>query len=262
MLVIGELINGMYKDVKSAIANRDTGIIQHLALDQIRAGAKALDVNTGPYSSNPKEDMKWMVETIQSSADISLSIDSTKPDVMEEGLRLAKARPIINSTSADEDKMDRIFGLAKKYNAQVIGLTMDRTGVPNTCARRVELAARIVAKAIDCGINAEDILLDPIVLPVNVAQTQGREVLESIREFKLLSDPAPQTVVGLSNVSQGGKLRGLINRTFLVMAVANGLSAAILDPLDKELMDAMITAELILNKNIYCDSFLDAYRKR
>lgn len=262
MLVIGELINGMYKDVKSAIANRETDIIQHLALDQIKAGAKALDLNTGPYSSNPKDDMKWLVETIQNGTAISLSIDSTKLDVIEEGLRLAKVRPIINSTSADEEKMDKIFGLAKRYNAQVIGLTMDKTGVPNTCARRVELATKIVAKAIDCGISTEDIFLDPIVLPVNVAQAQGAEVLESIREFKLLSDPAPQTVIGLSNVSQGGKLRSLINRTFLVMAVANGLSAAMLNPLDKELMDAMITAELILNKNIYCDSFLDAYRKR
>jgi 5-methyltetrahydrofolate corrinoid/iron sulfur protein methyltransferase len=106
------------------------------------------------------------------------------------------------------------------------------------------------------------VYLDPIVLPVNVAQAQAREVLEAIREFRLLSDPAPHTVIGLSNVSQRTKHRSLINRTFLAMAVANGLSAAILDPLDKELMDAMITAELMLNKNIYCDSFLEAYRKK
>lgn len=252
----------MYKDVGKAIVNKEIDVIQHLAVDQVKAGASVLDVNTGPYSKNPKDDMKWLVESIQAVTDVSLSLDSTKADVIEEGLKLVKKRAIINSTSADEDKMNRVFGLAKKYNTQVIGLAMDKSGVPNSKEKRLELAATIVAKAMECGINTEDLLLDPIVLPVNVAQTQGHEVLESIREFRLLCDPAPNTTIGLSNVSQGTKFRSLINRTFMVMAVANGLTSAILDPLDKELVDAMIAAELILNKNIYCDSFLDAYRKR
>ncbi len=262
MIVIGELINGMYKAVGKAIQERDAVLIQHLAQDEVNSGAQVLDVNTGPYSKNPKDDMKWLVETIQKVVDVSLSIDSTKADVMEEGLRLAKKRPMINSTSADDEKMERLFTLAKKHNAQVIALTMDRSGVPNDRAKRTELAAKIVTKAMEYELNPQDLFIDPIVLPVNVAQTQGLEVLETIREFRLLSDPPPRTVVGLSNVSQGTKVRSLINRTFLVMAIANGLDAAILDPLDKELMDAMITAELIMNKHIYCDSFLDACRKR
>ena len=99
-------------------------------------------------------------------------------------------------------------------------------------------------------------------MPVNVAQSQMKDILESIREFKIISEPSPKTVVGLSNVSQGTCARSLINRTFLTMAVAFGLDAAILDPKDKELMDALITAELVLNKQIYCDSYLDAYRKK
>jgi len=262
MIVIGELINGMYKDVGKAIANKESDVIQHLAEDQVRAGATVLDVNTGPYSKNPKDDMKWLIETIQHAVEVPLALDSTKADVIEEGLKIVKNRAIINSTSADEAKMAAIFALAKKYNTQVIGLAMDKSGVPNSKEKRLELAASIVAKAIEFEIQTDDLFLDPIVLPVNVAQTQGYEVLESIREFRLLCDPAPQTTIGLSNVSQGTKFRPLINRTFLVMAIANGLTSAILDPLDKELMDAMITAELILNKNIYCDSFLDAYRKK
>ncbi|MBI4975027.1 MAG: dihydropteroate synthase [Candidatus Omnitrophica bacterium] len=262
MIIIGELINGMYKDVGKAITKREKDVIQHLAQDQVKAGAKILDVNTGPYSKNPKDDMKWLVETIQDASDASLCLDSTKPDAIEEGLKLVKKRAVINSTSADDDRMDVIFNLAKKYNTQVIGLTMDKSGVPNSRDKRVELAAKIIAKAMDHGLNANDIFLDPIVLPVNVAQTQGLEVLEAIREFRLISDPPPNTIIGLSNVSQGTKFRSLVNRTFLVMAVADGLSAAILDPLDKELMDALISAELILNRHIYCDSFLDAYRKR
>ncbi len=262
MTVIGELVNGMYKAVGKAIKDKDKTVIQKCAKDQARSGATFLDVNTGPYSKNPIDDMKWLVETIQEAADTPLSIDSTKLDVVEAGLKLAKKRSMINSTNADDEKMDAVFSLAKKYNAQVIALTMDRSGVPNDRMRRIEMAAKIVTKAMEYDIRPEDLFIDPIVLPVNVAQSQGQEVLESIREFSHLSDPAPRTVVGLSNVSQGTKVRSLVNRTFLIMAIANGLSAAILDPLDKELMDAMITAELILNKNIYCDSFLDACRKR
>lgn len=262
MIIIGELINGMYKDVGKAIVNKETDVIQCLAKDQVKAGATILDVNTGPYSKNPKDDMKWLIDSIQAVTDVSLALDSTKADVIEEGLKLVKKRAVINSTNADPEKMDKLFGLARQYNAQVIGLAMDKSGVPNSKEKRLELAATIVAKAMECGVNTEDLYLDPIVLPVNVAQTQGREVLESIREFRLLCDPPPNTTVGLSNVSQGTKFRSLVNRTFLVMAVANGLTSAILDPLDKELVDAMITAELILNKNIYCDSFLDAYRRR
>jgi len=144
----------------------------------------------------------------------------------------------------------------------VIGLAMDKSGVPNDQSKRVELAAKIIAKAMDFGIATEDLYLDPILLPINVGQDQEKTIIESIREFRQLCTPAPNTIVGLSNISQGTKTRSIINRTFLTMAMANGLSAAILDPLDRDLMDALITAELILNKNIYCESFLEAYRKK
>jgi 5-methyltetrahydrofolate corrinoid/iron sulfur protein methyltransferase len=119
-----------------------------------------------------------------------------------------------------------------------------------------------VAACVDKGFPVEDLFLDPIVLPVNVAQAQMPDIIESIQEFRIISDPAPKTIVGLSNVSQGTCARSLINRTFLTMGISFGLDAAILDPLDKELMDAAITAELVLNKQIYCDSYLDAYRKK
>jgi 5-methyltetrahydrofolate corrinoid/iron sulfur protein methyltransferase len=263
MIIIGELINGMYKDVTRAIASKEADIIQHLALEQVKEGASILDVNIGPYSKDPVRDMGWLVEIIQAVVEVPLSLDSTKADVIEEGLKIARKRSVINSTSADTDRMDIIFSLAKRYNAQVIGLTMNKSGVPNSKGDRLELAATIVAKAIEYGINTEDLYLDPILLPLNVAQAQATEVLESLREIRLLCNPAPQTVLGLSNLSQGVyKSRSLINRTFLTMAVASGLTSAILDPLDRKLMDALITAELLLNKNIYCESFLDAYRKK
>lgn len=262
MLVIGERINGMFKDVAKAIANKDKGVIQKLAKDQLTQGAGVLDVNVGPAATDAFAAMRWLVETIQEVVDLPLALDSTKPKVIEEGLKLVKKKAIINSTTADQAKLSVLVPMAKQYKAGLIGLTMGKSGIPRDRHQRSEFAAEIVSKCMEAEIPTEDIYLDPIILPVNVAQAQGIEVLESIREFKLLSDPPPKTVVGLSNVSQGTELRSLINRTFLVMAGACGLDAAIADPLDKELMDAVITADLLLNKHIYCASFLDAYRKK
>lgn len=262
MLVIGERINGMFKDVGKAIANKDKAVIQKLAREQVAQGAGMLDVNVGPAASDALEAMKWLVETIQEATDAPLALDSTKPQVIEEGLKLVKKKAMINSTTADKEKLDVLIPMAKKYEAKLIGLTMDKKGVPRDKNQRSEFAAQIVTACMEAGLNLTDLYLDPIILPVNVAQPQAKEVLESIKEFSLLSDPSPKTVVGLSNVSQGAENRSLINRTFLVMAVASGLEAAIVDPLDKELMDGVITAELLLNKHIYCASFLNAYRKK
>ena len=262
MLVIGELINGMYKAVGKAIADRDKRVIQKIAKNQVASGAGMLDVNTGPYEKNPRDAMKWLIESIQEAVDVPLALDSTKADVIEEGLKIVKQKAMINSTSADPEKLNVLVPLAKKYDTYLIGLTMNKKGIPRDKNERTEHAVGIITSCQEAGFNLANLYLDPIVLPVNVAQAQGVEVLESIKEFKLLCDPAPKTVVGLSNISQGTKQRPIINRTYLVMAITCGLSAAILDPLDKDLMDAVITAELVLNKNIYCDSFLDAYRKK
>ena len=262
MFVIGELINGMFADIASAIKEKDKGAIQKCALAQVNAGADALDVNCGPASKQPIVDMQWLVEVIQEITDKPLSIDSSKPQVIEAGLKATKNKAIINSVTADQDKLDMLIPLAIKYNAKLIGLTISTKGIPQNKEQRLELAATIVSNCMDKGFPAENIYLDPIVLPVNVAQAQMHDILESIREFKIISEPSPKTVVGLSNVSQGTRVRSLVNRTFLTMAVAYGLDAAILDPKDKELMDALITSELILNRHIYCDSYLDAYRKK
>jgi 5-methyltetrahydrofolate corrinoid/iron sulfur protein methyltransferase len=262
MFIIGELINGMYKDIGRAIKEKDKAVIQKCAIEQIKCGADALDVNCGPSSRDPLSDIQWLVEAIQEATDRPLAIDSSKPQVIESGLKVIKNKAIINSTTADPEKLEILVPLAKKYNAKLIGLTISTKGIPQNKDQRLELAATIVATCAEFGFPIEELYLDPIVMPVNVAQAQMRDILEAIREFKIISDPSPKTILGLSNVSQGACGRSLINRTFLTMAIAFGLDAAILDPQDPDLMDAAITAELILNKQIYCDSYLDAYRKR
>lgn len=262
MFIIGELINGMYKNVGQAIKEKDKAIIQKCALEQIQAGADALDVNCGPASRKPIDDIQWLVQAIQEVTDKPLALDSSRPQVIASGLSVLKNKAIINSTTADPEKLEVLVPLAKKYNAQLIGLTISAKGIPQNKDQRLELAATIVAGCSEQGFPIGDLYLDPIVMPVNVAQAQMKDILETIQEFKIISEPSPKSIVGLSNVSQGTCVRSLVNRIFLTMAVAFGLEAAILDPIDKGLMDAAITAELILNKHIYCDSYLDAYRKR
>ena len=262
MFIIGELINGMYVNIGKAIKEKDKSAIQKCALDQIKSGADALDINCGPASKDPLTDIQWLVEVIQEVTDKPLAIDSSKPKVIETGLKACKNKAIINSVTADEEKLNILIPLAKQYNAKLIALAISAKGIPQNKDQRLELAVTIVAGCSEQSFPIEELYLDPIVLPVNVAQAQIKDILESIREFKIISEPSPKTIVGLSNVSQGTGVRSLINRTFLTMAVAFGLDAAILDPLDRELMDALITSELILNKNIYCDSYLEAYRRK
>jgi 5-methyltetrahydrofolate corrinoid/iron sulfur protein methyltransferase len=267
MFVIGERINGMFTDIGNAIAARDKGPVQRMAERQLAAGASALDINVG--TRVPKADraevMKWLVETVREVTDAPLAVDNPALETMRVGIEAATkgGRPaIINSTIGQQDKLEAFMKLAQEFGVGIIGLSIDEKGVAATTDEKVEIGMRIVAAAMEMGVPVENVYLDPIVLPVNVNQTAPAIVLETIRQFKLLSDPAPHVVVGLSNLSQGALERHLINRTFLVMAIAAGLDASIHDPLDEAMTDAMVTAEVLMNKTIYSDSYLKAYRQR
>ncbi|MFH0941390.1 MAG: dihydropteroate synthase [Candidatus Omnitrophota bacterium] len=261
MYIIGELINGMDQRVADAIKEKNKNFIRSLARKQVDAGADALDVNCGPASRDATGDMRWLVRTIQEEASCVLSLDSTKPEAIEAGLEASRQKCIINSTSADIPRLEAYVDMAKKYSASLVALVMDHKGVPQDKDRKLEMAAQILGFAQESGFPLDELYLDPILLPINVAQSQLFGILELIKDFKALTSPPPKTILGLSNVSQGSKKRRLINRTFLVMASAYGLDAAILDPLDDKLMYSLITSELILNKSIYCDDFISAYNK-
>ncbi|RKY36839.1 MAG: methyltetrahydrofolate--corrinoid methyltransferase [Candidatus Omnitrophota bacterium] len=256
MFIIGERINGMFKDVARAIVSRDKKSIQELAMAQLNKGADALDVNVGPASPNPTKDMIWLIQILQEITDKPLVIDSPSVAVIQESLPEVKNPVIINSTTAEDHKLQDLLPLAKQYNAKIIALTIDKGGVPKDAESRLELAVKIITHAQEAGLSPRDVYIDPVLLPVNVAQDHSPEVLKALREVKLLSDPAPATVVGLSNVSQGAKQRSLINRTFVVMALACGLDSAILDPLDDDVINAIKTAEILLNEQIFCPDYL------
>ncbi|HZW82817.1 MAG TPA: methyltetrahydrofolate cobalamin methyltransferase [Candidatus Deferrimicrobium sp.] len=264
MIIIGERINGMFKDIGEALKNRDPKPLQYWAVKQQEGGAHYLDVNSGP--AIPKEERpeayEWMVNVIQEVSDLPLCLDSTNYDAIEAGLKVCKRPAMINSVPAEREKIERVFPMAVKYNASVIGLTMDKTGIPKNAENRLAFAMELVAAADEFGLPMEDLYIDPLILPCNVAQDHAPEVLEAIRMVKTLSNPAPKTVLGLSNVSQKAPDRPLINRTYMAMAIACGLDAAIIDANDDDLVATAATADILLNKSIYCDSYVKVFKTR
>ncbi len=258
MLVISERVNGLFRAVGKALDERDAEFIKKLALDQVKSGANILDVNTGPGRDDESEDLTWMVSTIQEVTDVPLSIDTPNPKAMAAGLKACNKKAIMNSTTAEQKKMETLFPLAKEYDADIICLTLDEKGIPNDAMKRNELAMLMITTAMGYDIPVENIYLDPLILPVGAAQNQGPIVIEAINMFKMLSDPAPKTVVGLSNISNATKERSLLNRTYLAMLMGAGLTAAIMDPNDVELMKIAKTGDILLNKKLYAHGYLQA----
>jgi len=238
MYIIGENIQVLSPRVKEAIANHDASYIRQSARSQVEHGASMVDVNIGPRKKDGVEVMPWLIEEIyQEIGPFPLSLDTTNASAVEAGLKKCRELGItamINSTSADPDRLNVTMPLAAQYGAKIIALSMDKN-IPATADGRVQLAMEVlIPKAEELGIPMNDVYLDPLVLTVNGCQDHGPETLNAIRSFKMLWDPAPMTTVGLSNISNSvpHEGRSLLNRTYLVMLLATGLDSAIADPLD------------------------------
>lgn len=261
MILIGERINGMFRDIGKAIAAQQAAPIVEWAAKQKEAGADYLDLNVGPVTEDPVAAMRWLVDTVQGVCDLPLALDSTNYNAIEAGLERCKRPALINSCPAERPKIERVFPMAKRFSAKIIGLTMDKKGIPKDADSRTALAMELVASADEFGLPLEDLFIDPLILPCNVAQDHAMEVLETVRRVKTLSSPPPRTVVGLSNVSQKTVNRGLVDRTFMAMAMAAGLDGAICNVCDEELMNTIATARILLNQDVYAESYLKVFRK-
>lgn len=239
MYIIGENIQIISNLVRKAIDERDAKPLQELAKKQVEGGAQMLDLNIGRRKKDGHEVMPWLIEIVHEAAPhVAVSLDTTNTAAIEAGLKRCRElgiEALINSTSADPERLEATMPLAAEYGCKIIALTMEKS-IPATADGRVQLAMEVLLpKAMELGIPMNNLYLDPLVLTVKGMQTHAVENLNAIRMFKALSDPPPMTVVGLSNVSNGvpHENRSLINRTFLVMLMAAGLDAAIADPLDK-----------------------------
>ena len=240
MYIIGENIHIISQSVKDAVAARDIKFFQDLAVRQVEAGADALDLNIGPQKKAGHEIMPWLVKGVQEVVDVPLSLDTTNLAAIEEGLKVAKNQCIINSTSAEEERLALVPPLAKEYNAKLIALTMGKGGIPVGAEERVNIALEtLIPRAMELDIPMEDLLIDPLVLTVSGCQEYCPECVEAVRILKVAGDPPPMTNAGLSNVSNAvpREMRPLINRTCCVMLMAAGLDYAIADPLDEDLQE-------------------------
>jgi 5-methyltetrahydrofolate corrinoid/iron sulfur protein methyltransferase len=255
MIFIGERINTGFKDIKQAVMDKDPKPLQEWAKKQTEAGADYLDVNLGAVSADPA-DMCWMVETVQGAVETPISIDTNKPAILAEAIKVCNKPPLVNSSTAAPEKMDAFLPIVVEHNASIIGLSMDESGAPKSADARVEKAGMFMATAMEHGITPDRIFLDPIAMPMKFMQEQMKEILGAIQQFKMFSDPAPHIVCGLSNVANGTKHKELINRTFLAMCMAQGLDAAICDVMDRDLVAAAKTADLVMNHAIYADSYV------
>ncbi|MDD5007889.1 MAG: dihydropteroate synthase [Syntrophorhabdaceae bacterium] len=236
MLMIGENLNIMSKKLSDAFLARDPDPIRKMVEAEIGSGMDMIDVNIGPARKSGPEFMEWIVKTIQEVSDTPLSLDTTNIEAMEAGLKVCKGKALVNSISARPERMAGLMPLAKKYNASFIGLTLSAEGIPRDANERGLFAAEIIAEAAEYGILEEDIWLDPIVLPINSQQMQ----VQGCTEFAMmLNDLAPncKSTCGLSNVSNGipQHLRGIMNRTYLIMLKRYGMYSAIVDAFDSEL---------------------------
>jgi len=254
MIFIGERINTGFKDIKQAVMDKDPAPLQEWAKKQAQAGATYLDVNLGAVSADPAV-MCWMIETVQGAVQTPICIDTNKPNILAEAIKVARPGALINSTTAAAEKLDAMMPVAAEHNASIIGLVMDEAGTPTTADKRVENAGTILAKAMELGVSPDRVFLDPIIMPVKYKQDQIKQILDATSQFCLFCDPPPHIVCGLSNISIGTANKQLINRIFLAMAVARGMDAAICDVLDTDLVNAVRTAELLMDKEIYADSY-------
>ena len=238
MYIIGENIHIIADKVKEALKNRDREFFMDLAVRQVEAGASAIDINLGPRKKDWEEVFPWMVETVETVVDVPLSIDTTNVDGMEAALKkIKKAQPILNSTSAEPERLEKVPLLAKKYNAKVIALTMKSEGIPVEADARVNIAIEtLIPRMMEIDYPMENLIIDPLVLTCSGCQQYCPHLIETVRTLQYAWDPAPAISVGLSNVSNAvpNENRPLINRVYLAMLMGVGLNMMIANPFDEE----------------------------
>lgn len=247
MYAIGENIHIISPKVKAALQERDGAVFVELARKQQAAGANALDLNLGPRKKDGPEVVEWLVDCMQEAVPgMTLSFDTTNLAAIETGLKRVGANAIVNSTSAEEERLANVPPLAAQYGAKLIALCMEKSGIPVNADARIGIAMeKLIPRAQEVGLPIENLFIDPLILTVSGCQEYVPHAIETVRMLKMVADPPPMTVVGLSNVSNQvpHEMRPLLNRVYLVMLMAVGLDAAILDPLDNQLMEVIRTVE-------------------
>lgn len=256
--IIGERINPTGKKLfKQALVDNNIDYILTQALSQVSGGAEILDVNVGHPEIDEKQMMVRVLKAIQSVCDAPLQIDSTKPDVLEAGLRHYNGKPIVNSVNGEEASLNAVLPLVKKYGASVVGLTLDEGGIPKTAEGRFAIAKRIVERAEALGVDRRDVYIDCLTLTVSAEQEACRETLNALHRVK--TELGCKTCLGVSNISFGLPNRELVTRTFLTMALEQGLDLPIVNPNIDSITGAVRAYRVLANIDKNSVEFINAY---
>ncbi len=263
--VIGERINPTgRKKLAAEMQAGDFSTVEADVLAQVAAGATMLDVNAGVTAVDPNETepplLRRTLELVQSLTDLPISIDSSVPSALAAGLEVTKGRPLVNSVTGEEDRLEVILPLIKKYNVPVVAISNDESGISEDPDVRFEVAKKIVQHAADYGIPPHDIVVDPLVMPIGAMGTAGLQVFALVR--RLREELKVNTTCGASNVSFGLPHRHGINAAFLPMAIASGMTSAIMNPVRPAEMEAVHAANVLMGNDADCGKWIMTYRDR
>ncbi|MEA3534607.1 methyltetrahydrofolate cobalamin methyltransferase [Rhizobium sp. CC-YZS058] len=261
--VIGERINptGRKKLAAEMVAGNFETVIKD-ALEQVAAGATMLDINAGVTAVDPNATepalLVQTLEIVQGLVDVPLSIDSSVTAAIEAGLKVAKGRPLVNSVTGEEEKLEAILPLIKKYDVPVVAISNDETGISMDPDVRFAVAKKIVERAMDHGIKPEDVVVDPLVMPIGALGDAGRQVFALLR--RLREELKVNTTCGLSNISFGLPHRHGINAGFIPMVIGAGMTSAIMNPCRPQEMEAVRAANVLTGTDQNCGNWIMTYR--
>ena len=259
-VVIGERINPTgRKLLAEEMKNGDLSRVKADALAQVEAGAHVLDVNAGIPLADEPAILAASIKLVQSVTDVPVCIDSSIVEALEAGLAVYQGKPLVNSVTGEDERLERVLPLVKKYNAAVVAISNDDSGISEDINVRYEVARKIVERAEDHGIARSDVVVDPLVMPVGAMDGAGRQVMELIR--RLRTELKVNTTCGASNVSFGLPNRDGLNTAFISMVIAAGMTSAITNPLHSVIMQAVRGADVITGNDHKCSNWIQNFRE-
>jgi 5-methyltetrahydrofolate--homocysteine methyltransferase len=239
------------------------GLIQKLARDQVEAGASCVDLNCGTLGEGEPEALEWLVATVQAAIDAPMALDSPNPAAIRRAMAVydsGRGQPIINSITAEAGRFGDILPLVLEHKAKVIALSLDDTGIKPDAAERLVVARALVRRLLDAGVPVSDVYVDPLTFPIGTGSDAGLAMLGVIGDI-MGEFPGVHTIAGISNVSHGMPNRKILNQAMAVLALGKGLDAAIIDPMDRQLMALIAAAEALLGRDEYCMGYISMARK-
>ena len=258
-VIIGERINPTgKKKMAEALKSGDLAIIKKEALEQVAAGATILDCNVNAQGVNDVKLLPEAIKVIMDTVDVPICIDSPNPDALEAGLKVYKGKPLVNSISGEQKRLDRVLPLIKEYGAAVIGLAQDDEGIPKSTERRVAITYKIVEACAKMGVPKEDIVIDVMTYAIGADPKAAKDVLNALRKIRL--EIGVNMTMGASNISFGMPDRALLNSAWMAMVIEAGGTALIADA--AKVMATVLSADLILGRDRFARKYLEGFRKR